>query len=972
MKSSQLMFVLLISLIFSGLTMADTPVTIAAGNQTGPASAGMSNRTLVAWTDARAGTANKNIYGNIVLSDGSLIGSDIPFCTEVNMQYDVAAAAGARFVVAWVDERSGSPEIRALQVNSDGTMPYADFAVTSTTNPKSRPAAAAIGNDILIVWQEDDGAQRIRGHRLSWSGTQYSATGSTFDISPGGGYNAYDPDVSTGDANYLVVWSDMSTGAQGGIIGQRVNAGGTLVGDTTAVAVYSYPYPPVTPAADWDGSQWLVVWNVNVASIGSNHDVYGRYVDSGGGVVGAAPFAIATDGASNETRPAIAFDGIGFLVCWQATQPSFYTDVYGCRISGTSVGASEPLSSGTNNENYPSVAWNGMFHDVFWEDFRNTYNWDIYMSRWDQTPWDGPSAIPARPSDMGASTCPRQEAVMFLHDSDGINTSTIEFDANGTVVGIGDSRLTYANDSLRFTPTTDWPTSTWLTMCLNHAEDMTGLDILNPICWDFMIDQTDPVWGTRYPAHGSLVNGGAIPITIEVSDAGSGVSTDSLGFQVMGTWYYYGHSPAVSWNGLQMVFNPSEEGFAFEPFDTYTVCATVRDRGEFCGHNRINTCWEFFTEGNKIYGVVDLGGTMDESGAVVEATVGDSIWTDVTDIYGNYSIPGVQEVPGITVRAYKTGYADSSVVINMSSGGAQRVDFMLYPVVDLYFSDFETDNGGLDTTHFLYYNDWRWGAPTDGPGSAYSGDKCWATQLHSDYHDSSQSRLVLGPITLPESSSPILSWWQWYRFQAPTWVSGSGWQYHDGGNVKLWLSPTDSTLLVMDRPYDVTQSQWNQLIRYQQSYADNDRGNYWHKVNVNLSAWAGEDVYISWDFGSSSRNTESGWFLDDVSIGYISYINVEESDKLPSMASLRTFPNPFNSAVTINIDGAQPSVNTPVELDIFDITGRHVRSLETSKGQAAFIWDGADDTGFELPSGIYFARAKIGDETITKRVAYLK
>ncbi len=931
----------------------DVPVTVAAGHQTGPAAAGMSNRTLVAWTDARAGTANKNIYGNIVLSDGSFISTDMPFCTDGSMQYDVAVAAGARFVVVWVDERSGNPEIRALQVNSDGTMPYPDFAVTTTTNIKAVPSAVAIGNDILIVWREEMTNMQIRGHRLSWNGTQYVPAGTTFNISPGGSYNAYNPKVSTGGSEFLVVWSDMVTGAQGGIIAQRVNTSGTLVGDTIAVAIYYYPAPPQTPAVAWDGTQWLVVWNVNITTPGSDHNVYGQYVSSSGTLSGSM-LSIATVGTSNETRPSLSFDGIGFLVCWQATQPTLYTDVYGCRVTGSVVGTSEPFSFGTNNENYPAACWNGTYHDIFWEDFRNTYNYDIYMSRWDQTPWDGPSATPIRPADMGGSTCPRQEAVMFLQDPDGINTSTIQFDANGTVVGIADPRLSYANDTLRFSPSADWPVGTWITCCLNRAEDMTGLDIANPVCWDFMIDHTNPVWGTRSPGVGELVNAGAIPVTIDVSDAGCGVSTDSMGFRVMGNWYYHGLSPAVSWNGLQMQFNPGEISMAFEPFDTYTVCATVRDRAEFCGHNRIETCWEFYTEGNKIYGKVDLGGTMDESGATVEVSVGDSIWTDITDSHGNYSIPGVQEVPGVTVRAFKTGYADSSVTIDMSSGGARRIDFLLYPVVNLFFSDFEIDNGGLDTLRFPNsYNDWRWGSPTDGPGSAYSGDKCWATMLHSDYNDSSRSRLRLGPITLPAGSSPILSWWQWYRFQAR---NASG--YHDGGNIKLWRSPTDSTILVPDRAYTGNQSQWNQLIRYQTSYAGHNSGNYWHKVNVNLSAWAGQTVYISWDFGSSTTNTESGWFIDDVSIGYISYINIDEPIELPKKATLRAYPNPFNSSVRIDIDD-RSSITTPLRIEIYDVVGRRVDVItKNPQGDAKSVHEGSFTwvPDPSLPSGVYLVR----------------
>ncbi|RKZ29078.1 hypothetical protein DRQ36_09420 [bacterium] len=830
---------------------ADMAVTTATQDQTAPSAAGMANRTFVAWTDARAGTGNKNIYGNIIDTDGTLIGTDIPLCVDGAQQYDVGTTDGAKFVAAWVDERSGNPEIYARQINNDGTTPIAEFQVTSTTNTKSHTKASNVGNDILIVFEEAGTVRKIRGHRLSW-GTQYNATGSTFDIS--GNYDAWTPDVAGGSTDFLVVWVDTLMGA---VIGQRVNTSGTLVGDTTYLATYSYPYYPQRPAVAWDGSQWFVVWHVFVST---SMNVYGRYVNSSGVATGLI-YDIAT-GSQNCSYPDVDFDGIGYLIGWQDTR-TVYANIWGRRLKGTTLDAEEAISTGDFNENFPTIAWNGSYFDVCWQDYRGTFNWDIYTNRMDATPWDGPTATPIRPTDMGASSCIRQEAVLYLYDSDGINTSTIEFDANGTIYDITDPELTYSDDTLEFNPSADWPEGVWITCCLNHAEDMGGLDILSPVCWDFMVDRTDPFWGVADPADGDTAGSGAIPVSIEADDAGCGISTDSMGFQVEGSWYFYGASAAVSWDGTEMHFDPGAEGISFEPDSHYTVCATVGDNAEYCAPNQIDTCWTFYTKGNKIYGYVTLSGESDHSGASVEAAWGDSLWSDITDIAGYYSIPGVMAVSGITVTASKAGFSDSSVTVDMSAGGNHREDFTLNPTLAIYESDFESDNGGLDTIRFppSYPNDWRWGTPTDGPSGAHSGTKCWGTILDGDYHNQSKSRLVLGKIFLPLDSAPTLSWWQWYRFQ-PGNASG----YHDGGNLKLWLSSTDSAFLIPDRVYDEEMSQWNRLIAYQDAYADDDRGVYWHEVSVDLTPWEGDSVYISWDFGSSGSNVESGWFIDDVSI----------------------------------------------------------------------------------------------------------
>ncbi|HHS51170.1 MAG TPA: hypothetical protein ENN07_08665 [candidate division Zixibacteria bacterium] len=945
---------LLIALIALPL-LADVPVSTASQDQTDVSAAGMASRSFVAWTDARAGTGNKNIYGNIIETDGSLAVAAIAICTDLAQQYDVAVSAGQKFMAFWVDERTDETwNIWGQHVNLDATLSGTNFQVTTNNTQKYRPAADRLGNDILVVFEEAATNRKIRGQRLTWGGSSYAPTGAVFDISDGT-HVAYNPDVAAGDTDYLVVWSDATNKR---IYCRTVSPTGTL-GTTRIVADYSGgAYIPGQPAVAWDGTQWLVAWQIYV--FGDELNIYASYVDASG-VPSGSEISVAV-ASQNESFPALAFDGIGFMIVFQDTR-DVIAKIWSKRITGTTVDHEAAVSSGTSNQNKPAVCWNGTHHDVFWQDFRNTYNWDIYSNRFDQTPWNGPTASPHTPPDMGASSCPRQEAVMNLTAPDGINTSTIQFTANGTSYTIASPQLSYASNRLTFTPSADWPENVWIECCLNAVDDMSGRSLLSPVCWSFMIDRTNPVFGTKSPAAGDSAGAGAVPISIGVTDAGSGVSTNNMAFQIDGTWFVHGTSPAVSWDGARMHFNPAEEGMAFDPFVTVNVCARARDRADYCPPNEATTCWEFHTTGTKIYGTVTLSGESDHSGATVEARYGDSLWTATTNASGDYSIPGVLEVDGITVRAYKAGFSDSTVTVNMGAGGFGLANFTLFPMVTLFYSDFEADNGGLELVSFLYYNDWEWGVPTSGPGNAHSGTKCWATKLNSDYNDSSQSRLRLGPIDLPEGSAPKLSWWQWYRFQPPTWTA-SQWQWHDGGNVKLWTSMTDSLLIVPDRDYDTTQSQWNQLIPYQRSYAGATSGPYWHRVTADLSAWAGQTVWISWDFGSSSRNVESGWFIDDVTIGYADYMAIDDNVKLPTVAEISVLPNPFNATCAIEAVG---------DVQLFNITGRLVKTLispDTST-RTRMTWDGRDESNQELPSGIYFARVK-DRPNVTARVILLK
>ena len=65
-----------------------------------------------------------------------------------------------------------------------------------------------------------------------------------------------------------------------------------------------------------------------------------------------------------------------------------------------------------------------------------------------------------------------------------------------------------------------------------------------------------------------------------------------------------------------------------------------------------------------------------------------------------------------------------------------------------------------------------------------------------------------------------------------------------------------------------------------------------------------------------------------------------------------------------------------VELDIFDVEGRHVRRLAAGTfevGPHAFSWDGRSQQGALQPSGVYFYRLVVdGAVAVTRRMVLLK
>jgi hypothetical protein len=84
-------------------------------------------------------------------------------------------------------------------------------------------------------------------------------------------------------------------------------------------------------------------------------------------------------------------------------------------------------------------------------------------------------------------------------------------------------------------------------------------------------------------------------------------------------------------------------------------------------------------------------------------------------------------------------------------------------------------------------------------------------------------------------------------------------------------------------------------------------------------------------------------------------------------------PNPFNPQTTIAF---YLPVAGEVGLDLHDLTGRVVRSLipgtPFGPGRHDVSWDGLDDTGRDVASGVYVCRIKVGAETRTTRLVLVR
>ncbi|MCD4819774.1 MAG: T9SS type A sorting domain-containing protein [Candidatus Cloacimonetes bacterium] len=95
---------------------------------------------------------------------------------------------------------------------------------------------------------------------------------------------------------------------------------------------------------------------------------------------------------------------------------------------------------------------------------------------------------------------------------------------------------------------------------------------------------------------------------------------------------------------------------------------------------------------------------------------------------------------------------------------------------------------------------------------------------------------------------------------------------------------------------------------------------------------------------------------------------------------LRNYPNPFNPTTTIKFNLEQSQQNKQIEIEIYNIKGQKIKKLEISPesireklGINEVVWDGKDDSGKPVSSGIYFYQLKVGNNfSETKRMLLLK
>ncbi len=119
------------------------------------------------------------------------------------------------------------------------------------------------------------------------------------------------------------------------------------------------------------------------------------------------------------------------------------------------------------------------------------------------------------------------------------------------------------------------------------------------------------------------------------------------------------------------------------------------------------------------------------------------------------------------------------------------------------------------------------------------------------------------------------------------------------------------------------------------------------------------------------------WAVDMTTRGEMSVTVVGVNDNQPSLvvnefALNNNYPNPFNP--TTNITFSVPNMSK-VSLVVYNTLGQKVRTLvnnQTLSGNQTAVWNGTNEFGSSVPSGIYYYRMESGSSSVTKSMVLLK
>jgi hypothetical protein len=187
------------------------------------------------------------------------------------------------------------------------------------------------------------------------------------------------------------------------------------------------------------------------------------------------------------------------------------------------------------------------------------------------------------------------------------------------------------------------------------------------------------------------------------------------------------------------------------------------------------------------------------------------------------------------------------------------------------------------------------------------------------------------------------------------------------------LGPARASIVIHDGQPGIVALYYNYALDDSGRYWDVD-GNGWRRNPAldppipvaQIKFWSGT-FFVTMD-NQAWQQYDSYWH----NLGSWPASAVPEAAPAGISPSPGALPNPSPGSCRIAF---QTVTAGPVSVRVFDASGRQVRQLHDGPlpaGEFSLLWDGRDDGGRELPSGVYFAKIQTTSGSTTAKVTLTK
>ncbi|MDP3025162.1 MAG: T9SS type A sorting domain-containing protein [candidate division Zixibacteria bacterium] len=846
------------------------------------------------------------------------------------------------FLILLSVEVTYSPEVIFAQAksiyaqsNSDDMHPIIDdFLVNDDTVSISVQQLPSIAQDpsgdFVVAWEDyRNGESDIYAQRYNLTG---SPIGLNFkvndDFRTGQNYPAIAMDFT---GNFIITWEDTRNG-ESDIYAQRYNSSGTPLGSNFMVNDDAGDAVQRQPAIAMDSSgDFVITWEDNRND--GTWNIYAQRYNSSGAPTGSN-FKVNDDtGTARQHSPAITIDSSGnFVITWEDYRNDL-GDIYAQRYnsSGIPSGSNFKVNDdvGTGLQWYPAISMDGSGNFIItWQDARS--NWNIYAQRYNSS--GSPLGSNFKINDRIGTALGGFPAITMNRSGNFVITWHDERNGNCDIYAQRYNSSGSPLDS-NFKVNDDVGTACpyYPVIAMNNSGNFV-------ITWHDHRNGNGDIYAQKYNSLGSPL-GSNFKVNDDVSTADqflSAIAMDNRGNFVI-TWedyrkdVYGGDIYAQRYD-----FSGSPSGSNFK---------VNSDTG---------TAYQWYP-----------AIAMDGSGKFVVA------WQDERiskfDIYAQrFNSSGaplgsnfkVNDDVGATPQAY------AAVAIDGSG------DFVI---------TWEDDRNSISDVYAQRYN--STGAP-----------------LGSNFKVNEVSWAASRPFIAMDDSGNFIITWQDYRngnydiyaqrYSSSGTSLGSNLKVNDEvGTANQWspaIAMDDSGNFVITW-YDYRNGLTNPDIYVQRynSFGDPIGGNclvpnaqYSSFAQTNPAVVANNsNIYLVWQDNRRSK----GW---DIYAKVVDWnwtkVGEEEIAGLPSSFELgQNYPNPFNPTTTIQFRVGSLEFGRPLHttLKIYNVLGQLVKTLvdeEKLPENYNIIWDGKDDAGKDVASGIYFYQLKTKNYTATKKMVLLR